>query len=393
MNYLEQIQELVDRSYQLPNNFTKIHLIEAAIKLADSYQNIEEGFELRSYLISTLYKCGYPEKLLVAFSWCLAQYDRDPEKFRHHEWRLMWHYKWILEKLARFPQISRQQIENSFADMKQRYLQLGISLRAVYQHQFMVSMYMGDFDLAPQYYQQWQDAPEDSSKDCAGCELDRVVWYLLAMDKTESALHKAQPIITGKLYCAELPHLTLSRFLVPLVKLKQLDLAQEYHLQSCHKVTGNNKFLEQLAEQILFLALVENNVKAITLIEQNIIIALTTHDVSDRFDFYRAVIFLIDNLLAENTEKISLLMPRDFPLYTQEGEYNLQDLLNWFESEAKTIAQQFDLRNGNQYYSERLQELSTLKQYIIDYQIDTQTQLNSSANLNRGEILQPFSVE
>ena len=93
MNYLEQIQELVDRSYELNNNITKVNIIEAAIKLADSYQDIEIALKLRIYLMSILSRCGYPEKLLVAFSWCLAQYDRNPEKLADYEHRLMWNYK------------------------------------------------------------------------------------------------------------------------------------------------------------------------------------------------------------------------------------------------------------------------------------------------------------
>ena len=291
MNYLEQIQELIDRSYELKDGIIKVNIIESAIKLADSQQDIEVGIRLRIYLMSTLSRCGYPEKLLVAFSWCLAQYDLDPEKFAGYEPRLMWSYKWVTEKIARFPQISQQQIESTFADMERRYLSSGRSLRVVYQKRVLAAILMGDHDLSSQYYEKWKEAAPDSSQDCAGCELAEEVDFLLFIDKDKQALNKAKPITSGKIKCTELPQYTLSKLLIPLVKLKQFDIAVTYHLQNWHLVSENNGLLRQLSEEILFLSLTNNIIKAIKLTEKNIRIALKTYAIGDRFYFLPCSLF------------------------------------------------------------------------------------------------------
>ena len=380
--YLEQIQELVDYSHAVEDNLTKVNFIEAAIKIADSHQDIEEGFELRIYLITTLNKCGYPEKLLTAFSWCLAQWDKNPERFRFTEEHIMWIYKWIVEHLPNFPQISRQQIENTFTDMKDRYLRAGKSLRAVYQKRSFVEILMGNRDLAIQYYQKWQDIARDSSSDCAGCELSEEIDLMVFTEQYERAINKAQPIISGKLKCSELPHLTLSRLLIPLIKLEQLETGVEYHLKSLDSVSGNNKYLTPLAEHILFLSLTNNKVKAITLLEQNIEIALTTTSLIDRFYFYRAAYYLMDYILDKVTEEISLLLPETFPLYSSDSKYQVKELADWFKSQAEIIAEQLNRRNGNTFYTEQLAELAELQQYQTDYPLHKEIADNNLISLN-----------
>src|SRR5579884_3112427 len=117
-DYQIQVEELMDQAAVLPDGPSKLALLEEAVRLADVHQDTALADEARDDLIRTATFSGYPEKSLVAFSWRLAQSDRDPEVFP--EQALLWQYKWIANSLKYFPQITRTQIEDAFDDLARR---------------------------------------------------------------------------------------------------------------------------------------------------------------------------------------------------------------------------------------------------------------------------------
>ena len=92
-DYQTQVEELLDQAGELPDGPSKLALLEEAVRLADVHQDVALGDEVRSDLIRVAKFSGYPEKALVAFSWRLAQADRDPDNFPEKD--LLWEYKWI----------------------------------------------------------------------------------------------------------------------------------------------------------------------------------------------------------------------------------------------------------------------------------------------------------
>ena len=85
---------------------------------------------------------GDYDKLLMAFSWCLAQADRQPEE--HSVWELLWKYKWVIEHLVHFPRISRAQIHSALADFQKRSLQAGFNERPALFLRWVLEIQMGD---------------------------------------------------------------------------------------------------------------------------------------------------------------------------------------------------------------------------------------------------------
>ena len=121
----QRVSEMLLKAWVLPPSVEQVSLTEEAVLLADAHGDLSLGYEARTTLIEAATFAGYPEKALVAFSWCLAQCDRDPERF--DEQRLLWQYKWVAADLPYFPQISRQRIHEVHEDMERRYLRCGQS--------------------------------------------------------------------------------------------------------------------------------------------------------------------------------------------------------------------------------------------------------------------------
>ena len=130
MDHRDQIDELLQRANGMGHGKAQYALCDEAVRLADAHQDVEAGFHARQEYVKATMFSGQPDKMLVAFTWCLAQVDRDPERFDLY--RLLWQYKWVVNALPDFPTITRRQIEEMFADMERRFLAFGATPQAVW---------------------------------------------------------------------------------------------------------------------------------------------------------------------------------------------------------------------------------------------------------------------
>ncbi|HEY7423687.1 MAG TPA: hypothetical protein VH682_05525, partial [Gemmataceae bacterium] len=163
-DYQAQVEELLEQADDLPFGPSRMTLLEEAVRLADAHQDSAQGNAARKKLVKTAVFSGYPEKALVAFSWRLAQSDRQPECFPEKD--LLWQYKWIVGNLAHFPQITRQQIEEALDDLARRSQRCGCGLRAVYSLRQSIAHVMHEPTLAREYYRKWEKTPRDWNTNC-----------------------------------------------------------------------------------------------------------------------------------------------------------------------------------------------------------------------------------
>ena len=112
------IGEILRRAATLDEGPPKVDLLEEAVRLADHVQDLGAGFEARLRLMEAALVCGIADVLLVAYSWCLAQAEREPERFGLYQ--VLWRYRWAIVYLPTFPNIPRAKIEDAIADMTRR---------------------------------------------------------------------------------------------------------------------------------------------------------------------------------------------------------------------------------------------------------------------------------
>jgi hypothetical protein len=347
----ERIEALLDEAYGLPPGPSQIALLEEAARLADTHGFDEQGFEIREELIHSCTFSGYPEKSLVAFSWCLARCDRDPEL--HGVEDILWKYKWVAGSLSGFPQISREQIDSMIADMKRRYQEAGAGLRPVYRLQCDLALDMGDFEAAREHQRRWESARRDWLTDCAACELDATVHYHLLMGESERAVEEAGPILAGRLRCNEVPHHTLARLLVPLLKLGRLEEAAECHQRGYRLIAGRREFVAYVANHLMYLALTDEYSRAVALFERHLPLATAMNHLSRRFVFYLAAAVLLGRLVENGKTRLPLRLPPQFRADDQ-GNHDIAALLEWANGELDELAAKFDRRNGNDYHRRQI---------------------------------------
>lgn len=346
----------------MKNDFSKCFLLEEIIRLADLRKNKELGFEARLVLVEAGIFSGAIDKALVSFSWYLSQVDQNPEQFNEED--LMWKYKWIVDNLPVFPQIKKEQILEMLEDLEKRYEKNGESKHPVLMLKRNISMMMGNIEESKKYHEMLKQTPKGYLSDCAACMQDSEVFYAVhILGQDELALEKAQPIISGKLRCAGgVPHLTYGTLLLPLLRLNQPEEAARLHKIGYKLVSNSTGLLGTISDHLLFLGITGEIAKAIQLLKKHFTSAFGVSDLDHRFEFYRAVKFLMERILLSNLKSIKIRMLKAFPNYKEDGNYAVIDLDSWFGEEALKLASQFDSRNGNDSYMEDLKAFHELAQ-------------------------------
>ncbi|MGL4423746.1 MAG: hypothetical protein ACRCZF_24035, partial [Gemmataceae bacterium] len=126
----EGLDALVAELEALPATPEKVDAFEAAVAEADRRNLLQAGYKLRLQMLGAILDLSaHAEKLVPAFSWCLAQADKDPGAFPMFE--LLWRYKWVIFKMPHFLAIPVEQIDLLLNDMRRRYKQYGFSQRPV----------------------------------------------------------------------------------------------------------------------------------------------------------------------------------------------------------------------------------------------------------------------
>ena len=126
-NYQREVLELLEAASELERTPEGIAMIEKAIQLADAHNDVDLGVMTREALMDVVMWVGQQNKVLVAFTWCLAAADR--EKKQSSDIMLLWRYKWVISLMLHFPGMSRAQILEALADFERRCREGGYNRR------------------------------------------------------------------------------------------------------------------------------------------------------------------------------------------------------------------------------------------------------------------------
>ena len=363
--YGAQIDDLLDQARWMEHGPAQAALVEQAVRLADEHADLEAGFRARLDYISAATFSGWHDQALVAFSWCLAQSDREPEKFS--EFQLLWPYKWIIGEALAFPHISLAQIDGLLKDMEARYQKAGSTLRAVHMLRQDVAEHVGDKKAAAQHGKRMDRAPRDWLSNCAACEVDGRVGSLIFQGKYAAAVTAAGPILAGFSRCAEVPQRTYAKLLIPLLRLGRVEEAADLYRQGYRAISRNPKFLYYWGSHLTFLALTGNQAAAVKMLQKHLPDALASVSLSSRFYFYLAGRLLCGQLVRAGTAELKLKLPDGVPVAAEKGRVPLAKLGDWFREAAKEIAAKFDARNGTTAFARQAAAHQRLAKFACDY--------------------------
>jgi hypothetical protein len=301
----------------------RVEALEDAARLAVASGDEVSALDACYRVVEAAIFSGYPERALAPFERCLAYVDRCPRVGPTFE--VLWAYKWVATYAPQSHAIPRWQIEEMLDDMERRYSAVGYGSRGVLYARCVAAAEMGDGREARAYWQDWLNAPHDVMESCEACELDEQVSLLVRFGRhvDAEAVRLAGPMLDGELSCAEVPQRTYAHVLGPLARLGRVDEAERYHDVGYPAVAGNPTYLAEVGEHMAFLGAAGKPDRAAELYERHLPWALEAAGTSRAFYFY------IGAIQAMGAQR-RLVEP------------------------ASALAEAFDARNGNAYFSDRL---------------------------------------
>jgi len=356
----EHVHALLEEAEGLDYGAERIAKCEEAVRLADEAKHDTAGYAARLGLIQAAVFGGWPEKGFVAFGWCVAKVDADPERFRESRalpgfgllaTDLLWVYKWMTLQVPWYPQLAREQLDRTLDDMEWRYKKHGLSLRPVHMNRTRVALECDpDPAVAKAHYDKWQWSPRDHYADCEACEISFRVDYLVERGEYERAFEVAAPLLDGRKKCAEVPHVTYGYLLEPARALGRDELATTLSEKGLVLVEGQRDFVATVAQHVAHLVKRGDLERARTLFERHLPFAVGNRIPKRVLDYYMVGRDLFD-ALADAGKTASLHAPKELGYPGDPSD--LRAVAAHFAAEADPIARRFDARNGNDLVSRR----------------------------------------
>ena len=362
MSAFEKFQELIQDAYDLEPSPVAVTLAEEAVRIADSQLSIAQQFWARTHLVRLCFMSGKPLPMLVAIAWSLAVIDRKEYEPDAEELEIMlWQCKHAVTYSSSFTTISYEQYRKLYEDVVKRYIAAGASPRSVHQIGSSCELFMGKFAAADECIQKARQAPRDQYAETHAWEVFFEADHFLSRDQNEDALRLMEPMLADPVQARDVDPWFVSSSMFELLRTGRQEEAVIHQRRALKKVSGNAKFISQIANHICFLAMIHDDVQAVKLVEQHLEIGLTAPDQSSRLDFCLNCWFLLQSLKKRGRSEIQLRFPDLSSLHEPDGtqrkelppgkngRFDLDELSVWFQKDYQKLADQFRIRNENEH--------------------------------------------
>jgi hypothetical protein len=356
-DYIRTIDEMDQQARKLRGD-AQLKKIVDIIELARANDDADAIAEYAKVLVESAWQAGRIHFELRGFGELKNLYTHNP-KFADLRPEVLWYYKWIVEHLPEYVDVPQEQIESTLSAMEDFYRSENEGLRPVYALRWRIAAAMGQFSRASEFAQQWEQAPSQESDDCLACQTHMQVQIHLDMGDIRKAIQTAKPIVLGEQHCTEVPAVTFSRLLMPLVLVGRDDLAFTLGGQVSHQVRKVPNLVGYLADHVIFLSLVGQLRMAL---RRAVIMLARNQDTlndQDKFLIARAAWIFLSIYQATGHHQISL--PRtSFPA----GPIPVADALEHYRSKAASLAAAFDARNQSDRFANLIAEAESLAKIV-----------------------------
>ncbi len=351
--YATQYRELTEAAERMRGEALLDH-IPRIVQLADEHGDTSAATDWRWSLLLHADTLGRFDRVLATFGELMALY-RSSRDYAYLRSDLLWHYKWLLETLLELPDVSVEELDAAFERMEAFYEEEGESLSPVYGLRFRAAAFMGKPDEADRWYRTWQACPPGNSDDCPACVTHAHVQALLNLDRVDAAIDAAEPIFNGEQQCDEVPAITFSRLLLPMVLTQRTTLAVRMFRHVRWQVRHTPKLLSHLADQLVFTQFTTMPQTARRLASLTLLRLATSIRGFDHFAASRAA-WIWSSRRIKRGEPLNLPHRVWSALPADAGSGDDAALVEWLEGHMQTLANAFDARHQTERFHQQVEQ-------------------------------------
>lgn len=335
---------------ELPDGEEKLRYLKKCIDEADREKDYTLALDLRYEYIKESVFNGDCYKAVIMFPEYMSLFDKHPDD--HDRESFMIAFKWIIEDIGDFYQVTRDMAESYFDEFKKRCEMYGYSLRTYYMKK-MLFYVDSNPKKAKELHELFRKSERDSLSDCEACELSHDIRMELKFGSEEKAVAMLNTMLSKGISCGEVPEVTFGECVKHFTKIGSLYDAEHYASLLMPMIRGNDNFLMEVSHIILLKSVTEPN-EAFTLFCDYFENYLRSRNPKMRFYFEDAAARFFSSISDEEHTCIEMRLPHSFELYSENGEYSLPELIDYFRNSAKDAADKFAKRNGDNFYNDML---------------------------------------
>lgn len=327
----------------------KSSLLREAIRIADENDDVQWAVEMRLDLIYELNQLSEDQEEITVFSRILDDYENNKDLIQEDD--ILWKYKWIWGCAFDLPEIPKVQVDAIAEDFKTRILRNGYSARSYYHLLSVQNTRMRQYDKAKEYADKMQNEKLDDMM-CEACELNFLLDIYLETGKFDEAYHRAQPLISRQVTCYEANLRAFLKLSYYAQKAGRTEIATDMCARAEEALVGREKdeYLLPYLGSFITYYFMTNPQRGWEYVECCVPWSLRT----SKYKKYRFGCDMAEALKYESRPEVKLELPEEFPFYNAEGIYQVAELRDYFYKQAEGLAHQYDTRNGNNGYMERI---------------------------------------
>ena len=359
IDYAAQVKTLLSEADGLPEGQTKAALCEQAIAIADTHRDDELAYDARMSSMFPLYHSGRTDALLVHFAWCLAMLDRDPDL---DPTSMLWRYRWVIDCMPGFPEVPLTRIREAVADMTRRYEACGHSARPIHVLTRRIARPLADKVFGAEADAKIKPTRNDAMSDGAETERAFDIFYQVFLRNDEKVARLTDKFVESPKSDEHFRGLAMTDSLDSLLRLGQTTLAAEYHKTGLRLVRKKQKRCGPYAEHVEYLSIVGDLPAAVKLFEGEFEEAAMTPSATTRFDYFFSGRLLCERMAKAGHAHLPIRLPAAVPVPTADSKVAVADLSLWLFEQLMDIAHRLDTRNGNDWYTDRVNELEAVNE-------------------------------
>jgi hypothetical protein len=307
-------------------------------------------------LIDAYYFGDQTERAYVPFTELVGWLDQHPEHFDQADvHNSCWAFKLMVGALPSFPSITRPQVEQAIDDLERHFRQAGFGLDVAAQCRFEWSDHVGAAD-ADSRLRTWMATPREELSNCELCvPIDRA-GFLARSGQLDEAIemleHTFATVDVGAFpHCRRQPfggYVLLSHLYLDRGRPDDPALGVDFHCRALGHIAERGSRPDAIGGCIEFAARARQGEHALRLLE-------TYGPRGLRADLPRQRMLFLAALAAATQTLTTPLGLGHHPIALPAVPVTtVAELAAWAEAEALTLAGQFDQRNGNAQWTERI---------------------------------------
>lgn len=363
-----QAQELLSRHSGDHNEVNK-EICYKVLQKAQLWKNDVLEANARNAYYSHLIFMNELDEAIVQYSWLLNRLRQlqDQKDTGFPTYSVIWGFKWIIDTIPMFGNISKERIEGFWKDFTDLMQDYGMDGKINFYFRMHIEMLLGHPEKALEMNQRYlAETREGFLDDCPACQRDYIIELHNYLQQYDVAAKQNNAVIAREFTCAEVPQITFSKLCLANLLTGNLAAAENFYQLTMQELGLKVAHIDHYFNILYYLGCKGEFTAGIPVLRTQLPGLFKTSADFRPMHFSHAMLLFLKRMQQAGYSEITLPVPQlrtEFPGHSSDN-YPLEKLIAWLQVKITNHSTRLDTRNGNAYWSNYLNQMEERLQNI-----------------------------